>query len=200
MRTVLAAALCLASFAASAQLYRWTDDKGRVHVTDTPPPAAAKSLRQIGDAPASEAVPSGQEPFELQQAKAKYPVTLYSTPGCDACAAARKLLNTRGIPFREISVNDNARLEELKALTGETSVPAMLVGRSVQRGFEAGIYERTLDVAGYPKVGVLPPRNQAEPAPPPQPGAPEVKPVEEPERPSGPYAPGAPPQKRSAQR
>ena len=199
MRTVLAAALCLTSLVASAQIYRWTDDQGRVHVTDTPPPAAAKSVRQVGSATA-EAPATGQESFELQQAKAKYPITLYSTPGCDACSEARKLLNARGVPFREISVNDNAQLEELKSVSGSTSVPAMVVGSSVQRGFEPGLYERTLDVAGYPKTGVLPPRNQAEPAPPAVAGAPEVKPVAEPERPTGPYAPGAPPQKRPARK
>ena len=192
MRTVLAAALSLAAFAASAQVYRWTDDKGRVHVTDTPPPASAKNVRKSGDAPAQEASPA--EPFTLQQARKNFPIKLYTTPGCDACAEARKLLNARGLPFSEISVIDNAQIEDLKKLVGSASVPAMLVGSSVQRGFEAGLYERMLDGAGYPKTGDLPARNQAEPKPA-APGAPEVKPVDEPERPAGPYAPGATPQK-----
>lgn len=196
MRTMLATALCLATFVASAQIYRWTDSEGRVHVTDRPPPAAAKEVRTIGrGAPASAAAASAQEPFELQQAKAKYPITLYTTPGCDACTEARKLLNARGLPFSEVSVTEDAQLQELKRISGGTSVPAMVVGSSVQRGFEPGLYERTLDVAGYPKTGVLAPRSQAEPTPPPAPGVPEVKPVEEPEQPTGPYAPGAPPQR-----
>ena len=195
MRTMLATALCLATFAASAQIYRWTDSEGRVHVTDRPPPASAKGVRTMGRSAAADAAPSAQEPFELQQAKAKYPITLYTTPGCDACTEARKLLNARGLPFSEVSVTEDAQLQELKRVTGGTSVPAMMVGASVQRGFEPGLYERTLDVAGYPKTGTLPPRSQAAPTPPPPPGAPEVKPVEEPEQPTGPYAPGAPRQR-----
>lgn len=196
MRTVLAAALCLAAFAATAQVYRWTDEKGRVHITDTPPPASAKSVRKSGDAASTSAAPAaGQEPFELQQAKAKYPIKLYTTPGCEACAEARKLLNARGLPFGEVSITEDAQLQELKQVSGGTSVPAIVIGSSVQRGFEPGLYERMLDAAGYPKAGVLPARNQAEPAPAAPAGAPEVKPAPEPERPAGPYAPGAPPQR-----
>ncbi len=198
MRSVLAAALCLAAFAASAQVYRWTDDKGRVHITDTPPPASAKSVRKSGDAAATSAAPTGgQEPFELQQAKAKYPIKLYTTPGCDACAEARKLLNARGLPFSEVGVTGDEQLQELKTVAGSASVPALVVGSTVQRGFEPNLYHGMLDAAGYPKTGMLPPRNQTEPTPPAAPGLPEVKPapVAEPERPTGPYAPGAPPQK-----
>jgi glutaredoxin len=196
MRTVLAVALCLATFAASAQVYRWTDEKGRVHVTDTPPPASAKNVRKSGDQPPAAASPaSPAEPFILQQARASYPITLYTTPGCEACAEARKLLNARGLPFKEVSVADDAQLQELKKVAGSASVPALIVGSTVQRGYEPNLYHGMLDAAGYPKTGLLAPRNQAEPAPPAAPGAPEVKPVEESERATGPYAPGALPQK-----
>lgn len=198
MRSVLAAALCLAAFAASAQVYRWTDDKGRVHITDTPPPASAKNVRKSGDAaPAASTQPAGQEPFALQQARASYPIKLYTTPGCDACAEARKLLNARGLPFSEVSVTGDEQLQELKTVAGSASVPALVVGSTVQRGFEPGLYHGMLDAAGYPKTGMLPPRSQTEPPPPAPPGLPEVKPAPaaEPERPVGPYAPGAPPQK-----
>lgn len=194
MRTLLVAALCMAAFAANAQIYRWTDDKGRVHVTDTPPPTTAKNVRKSGEAPDPAVPASTQEPFELQQAKARYPITLYTTPGCDACAQARKLLNERGLPFKEVSVTDDPQLQELKKVVGNTSVPALIVGSTVQRGYEPGLYNGLLDAAEYPKAGTLRPRNQAEPAPAAAPGLPELKPVAEPERPTGPYAPGAPPQ------
>ncbi len=198
MRTVLAAALCTAAFAASAEVYRWTDEKGRVHVTDTPPPASAKNVRKSGDAPAQEASPA--ETFTLQQARKNFPIKLYTTPGCEACAEARKLLNARGLPFSEISVTDNVQIEELKKLVGGATVPAMVVGSTVQRGFESGVYERMLDAAGYPKTGELPARSQAEPKPA-EPGTPEVRPVEEAEeRPLGPYAPGAAPPKPAAKK
>ena len=192
MRIVLAATLCAVTLGASAQMYRWTDEKGRVHVTDTPPPASAKGVKKSGVAPAEPAPTqsSGQEPFALQQARAKFPITLYTTPNCVGCDAARKLLNARGLQFKEVSVTDAAQIEELQKAVGGNSVPAMIVGSTVQTGFEEGAYQRLLDAAGYPKTGDLTPRSQTAPAPA-TPGLPEVKPAPQPERPTGPYAPGA---------
>jgi hypothetical protein len=39
-----------------------------------------------------------------------------------------------------------------------------MVGRSLQRGFEQGLFDNLLDSAGYPAVGAYPARNQAAPA------------------------------------
>jgi glutaredoxin len=198
MRIPLAVALCVLAFGASAQqLYRWTDDKGRVHVTDTPPPTTAKNVRKSGpQAPSpdtAEPKSSGSEPFALQQARKNFPVTLYTVPECVACTAARDLLNKRGVPFKEVSVTEPATQDEFKKAIGGNTVPAMVVGSTVQKGFEEVAYQRLLDAAGYPATGILPARSQAAPAPPPAPGLPEVKPVEPPP-PPGPYSPGAPPQ------
>jgi len=189
--------LVLGAVAATAQtLYRWTDEKGRLHVTDTPPPPGGKLLQPRGapgGAPET-APPAAAEPYALQVARKNFPVTLYTGEGCEACDEARKLLNARGIPFSETFVNNEATLEELRQAVGSNSVPSMIVGSSVQKGFESGAYNRVLDAAGYPKAGVLPPRNQGEP----QSAAPGavVKPVA-PEAPLGPYAPGSPPQPRA---
>lgn len=194
-RGVLACALFLAATAAAAQqVYRWTDEKGRVHVTDTPPPPGAKEVRVRGAAGSAAGTPqaAGSEPYAIQIARKNYPVTLYSTPGCEACDEARKLLNARGVPFKEVSVNDEKQLEELKTAVGSNSVPSVIVGGTVQKGFEEGAYHRILDAAGYPKSGIVPPRTQTEPQPV-QPQA-DVKPLPA-EAPPGPYAPGAPPQR-----
>jgi len=191
---VLACALFLAATAAAAQqVYRWTDEKGRVHITDTPPPGA-KDVRSLGSAGRTSSTPQagGPEPYAIQIARKNYPVTLYSTPGCEACSEARKLLNERGVPFTENSVNNEKQLEELKAAVGSNSVPSLVVGGTVQKGFEEAVYHRVLDAAGYPKTGMVPPRTQTEPQPE-QPQT-EVKPLPDEARP-GPYAPGAPPQR-----
>ena len=198
MRILLAFVLCAFALGAGAQVYRWTDDQGRVHITDTPPPASAKGVKRTdggtsGAAPsASTKESSGQEPFSLQQAKSKYPVTLYTVPNCEGCNGARKLLNARGVPFKEISLTDAGQMDEFKQTVGGNTVPAIIVGSTVQKGFEEGAYHALLDAAGYPATGILPPRNQAQPTAA-APGLPEVKPVGEAEKPTGPYAPGAAP-------
>ena len=182
--------------ASAQQLYRWTDEKGRVHVTDTPPPPNAKSVQKKpapGAAASGAAESPGNEPYALQMARRSNPVTLYTTPGCEGCGEARKLLNARGVPFREVSVDSEKQLEELKKAVGSNSVPSLVVGETVQKGFEETAYNRVLDAAGYPKAGILPPRRQAEPQAA-EPAA-EAKPAPEEEAPRGPYSPGAPRQR-----
>ena len=196
MRILLAFSLCAFALSAGAQVYRWTDAQGRVHITDTPPPASAKGGKRTdsGAAPPAPAAatkePTAQEPFALQQARTKYPVTVYTVPNCDGCNRARVLLNKRGIPFKEVSLTDSAQMDEFKQTVGGNTVPARVVGSTVHKGFEDGAYHALLDAAGYPATGVLPERNQTQPAPAAA-NLPEVKPVAEPEKPTGPYAPGA---------
>jgi glutaredoxin len=162
MRSLIGAILCFAAFSASAQLYRWTDPSGKVHFSDTPPPADARNVQKKAAAvPGNAGTPV--EPFALRQARENFPVTLYSTPGCEPCDEARKLLDSRGVPFEEVIVTESANLAELKKAVGSNSVPALMVGSSAQNGFEAGAYHQALDAAGYPKTGVLPARKQAEP-------------------------------------
>jgi glutaredoxin len=196
-RILLAAALLALAGAVHAQLYRWVDDKGKVHFGDTPP-SAAKGVQKGGEArPAAKSAAGApavapNEPFELQLARKNHPVTLYSMPDCGAgCDEARSHLNRRGVPFAEISITDNDKFEEFKKTTGATGVPVMLVGSSIYKGFEALAYSSALDAAGYPKTGVLPPRKQAAPAAPaPTDKLADAPKPEEEQKPRGPYAPG----------
>jgi len=200
MRWSLILALLVAG-AAQAQLYRWTDEKGRVHVTDTPPPASARNVqKKKTDAGVVE---TSQQPYELTQAMKEYPVVLYSSPSCkEPCAMARGALNRRGVPFKEVQVWEPETAEELTRLTGSREVPVLLVGRSVQKGFEQSAFDALLDAARYPKAGLLPPRAQAAPKIPEDYVPPEereavrvapVKPAAEEAKPTGPYSPGSPP-------
>jgi glutaredoxin len=188
MRSVIFAVLLGAACAASAQLYRWTDEKGRVHVTDTPPPPSAKDVRKRAFDTAPAAASGTAQPYAVQLAAKNYPVTLYTAPDCAPCGLARVLLNQRGVPFREVSVTGEQESEQLRKAVGSLSVPAIVVGTSTQKGFEEGAYHSILDVAGYPRTGILPPRSQAEPKPAPaEPAAGEAPPDEEPA--TGPYTP-----------
>lgn len=182
-RAALALALAFVAVAAPAQIYRWKDEKGRVHLGDTPPPEA----RNVEKRAAAGAARTASEPYALQLARKNAPVTLYSTPNCDLCNQARALLNARGVPFKEVSVVGESQNEELLAAVGANAVPSIIVGAAVQRGLEEGTYHRMLDAAGYPKQGELAPRDQQEP----RPGPAQAETPAAEATPSGPYAPGA---------
>jgi glutaredoxin len=188
MRSVIFAVLLGTACAAGAQLYRWTDENGRVHVTDTPPPASAKNVRKRALDTAPAAASGAAQPYAVQLAAKNYPVTLYTAPDCAPCSDARALLNERGVPFREVSVVGEQESAQLRQAVGSLSVPSLVVGTSTQKGFEQGAYHSMLDIAGYPRTGILPARSQAEPKPAPaKPAAGEAPPDEEPA--TGPYTP-----------
>ena len=187
IRALIAILALAAAFAAGAQqLYRWTDETGRVHITDTPPPASARNVQRKKAAANTAAAP--QQPYQLTQAMRDFPVTLYTAPSCkELCADARALLNKRAVPFKEVVVNDAQSNEELKRVSGGGDVPTLVVGRSVHRGYLQAGYDSLLDAARYPREGLLPPRAQAAPEPEGQ-----AKPIPETPTPSGPYAPKPP--------
>jgi len=190
MRSVIFAVLLGAACTAAAQMYRWTDDKGRVHVTDIPPPpGAAKNVQQrsvtVSGAVAPQ--PAGL-PYAVQLAAKAFPVTLYTARECTPCDAARNLLNMRGVPFREVLVADEVQQAQLQKVVGAQAVPSVVVGSNVQKGFEETAYHSLLDIAGYPKTGTVPVRTQAEP----KPAETAARPAEEAaDSASGPYAPGS---------
>lgn len=189
-----------ATTAAAQQLYRWTDERGRVHITDTPPPPSARSVQKKSYSSGGAASAAAPTSYELQQAMKDFPVTLYTSPICkEPCASARAALNRRGVPFREVQVWEEKTNTELKQVSGATQVPTLVVGRSVHKGFDQTSFDSLLDSARYPRAGILPARNQAMPplpegyVPPGEREAPQAEPVKpEPESPapSGPYAPG----------
>jgi len=149
MRPPLVIGLILA-FAASAawaqQIYRWVDDKGRVHLTDTPPPPSARGVQITKQA--GNVAETAQSPFPLAQAMKDFPVMLYTSPICkEPCAQARDALNRRGVPFKEVQVWDEQSNEDLKKISGSNEVPVLVVGSSVQKGYAQSAYDSLLDSA-----------------------------------------------------
>jgi glutaredoxin len=147
----LSLGLVMALVAASAwgQAYRWVDKDGRVHYTQTPPPADARDVRKkkLGGNIAE----SSNLPYATQRAAQNFPVTLYTSPDCGApCDNARSNLVKRGVPFREINVVDQKSGEDLKRVSGKIQLPTLVVGSQVQSGFLEDAYKGALDDAGYP--------------------------------------------------
>ncbi|MEO8158923.1 MAG: glutaredoxin family protein [Betaproteobacteria bacterium] len=166
MKTVmLLMILALACGAAQADVYRWVDADGEVHYSDQLPPATIKDVEKVK---ADGGKPSDAPwPYVLQQAVKNFPVTLYLTSCGDACTQASQLLAKRGIPYTEMDATDPATQEELKKLTGgNLEVPVLTVGGSTIRGFEAGLWNISLDAAGYPTFAVIAPPPPVKPAKP----------------------------------
>jgi glutaredoxin len=84
------------------------------------------------------------------------PVTLYTSANCPACDGGRTLLQGRGIPFTEKTVNTTEDARVLQSREGTNSVPVIRIGSKQVTGFEQGEWTSYLDAAGYPQQSALP--------------------------------------------
>jgi glutaredoxin 3 len=67
-------------------------------------------------------------------------VTIYTKPGCPYCAAAKQDMEERGVPYEEISTENNPKaVEEVMRLSnGKGIVPILVSGEEVKVGFGGG--------------------------------------------------------------
>src|SRR5882762_9988108 len=151
MRNLFVAAAILLTVCTGAfgQAYRWVDQDGRVHYTQTPPPPDARNVQRKsfrgGGADVSKL------PYATQVAAKNFPVTLYTLPNCGSpCDQARALLVKRAVPFTEASVLTQKDADEVKRLSGKNDLPLLVVGNQSQTGFQESLLNGLLDSAGYP--------------------------------------------------
>ena len=165
LRAHLALSLLLTLACAGAQaqgVYRIVGPDGKVTFSDRPPAEGnAQPARAAAAAPASA---NGALPYELRQVASRFPVTLYTGNDCAPCTSARNMLNARGVPFTERTVNTNEDIDALQRLSGSTSLPFGSIGGQQLSGFSEAEWAQYLDAAGYPKQSQLP-RNYRAPAP-----------------------------------
>lgn len=171
MKRVILWFVCLAIMppvAQAGEMYRWVDKAGKVHYSDTPPPDVQDvERRKLGATSQTDDLP-----YEARLAQEKFPVTLYVAGGCGApCNQGRSLLNKRGIPFSEKSLNTQQEIDEFYKKSGSTDAPTLEVGKNYLSGFHESRWNSELDAAGYPKTSfrprVAPPAAPSAPATPP---------------------------------
>lgn len=76
-------------------------------------------------------------------------VTIYTTPTCGFCRAAKNYLSTRKIPFRELDVTKNPEwARDLTRKSGQTGVPVIDVNGTIIVGFDVNRLNRALGIKG----------------------------------------------------
>lgn len=152
--------MLLLTAGAQAQLYKSVGPDGKVTYSDTPP--ASKSARVETKTIGSAGPSTAGLPYELTEAVRAHPVVLYSGAECAPCDEGRRMLNQRGVPFSEKTVTTAEDLAAYKQVAGDARLPTLTVGRTRERGFEAGAWNAALTAAGYPETSRLP-RNYRQP-------------------------------------
>ena len=75
-----------------------------------------------------------------QTATTSAEVTVYTKPGCPFCAAAKRDLEERGVPYKELSIENNPKAAEevMRFSNGKGIVPILVMGDEVKVGFGGG--------------------------------------------------------------
>lgn len=142
---------------AHAEMFRWVDTDGKIHYSDTPPPANAKKVeeKKFGG---NTAIATENLPYSLQLAVKSFPVTLYSGDCGDPCKQGQAYLAKRGIPYSQRLPGNNAEdAKAFKQVSSENMIPVLVVGKVYTlKGFNENEWANALDQAGYPKSNTFP--------------------------------------------
>jgi glutaredoxin len=139
---LLLAAAMVAGTTASAEIYRWVDEQGRVHFTDKKPSGGEG---ETVDTPAtnSDSAPSTADRRQRADDTARQPaVVMYATEWCPYCKKARRYFEANGIDYTEYDVEKDRKGKRDYERMGEPGVPVILVGDLKMTGFSPGSFER----------------------------------------------------------
>ncbi|HVY04747.1 MAG TPA: glutaredoxin domain-containing protein [Burkholderiales bacterium] len=133
-----------------ADMYKWTDESGKIHYSDSPPPGQkAKKLdlkiNSISGPPVISAF-SGTAASADRATAAK--VKLYTATWCGYCKRAKAYLQARKTPFQDFDVENSVQgRSEFKALGGR-GIPVILVGDQRMDGYSQEALDAMLKRAG----------------------------------------------------
>lgn len=133
--------------------YKIVGPDGRVTYTDRPPVGAA--AQALGKPKAG--VSAVSLPYELQQLVNRHPVTLYTARECGVCESGRQLLQARGIPYTEKTVDTPDDVRAFNAQENSSKLPTLRIGGKQIVGLQQSEWHAYLDAAGYPQQSKLPP-------------------------------------------
>jgi glutaredoxin len=110
------------------QIYRWTDERGVVQFSDSPPGETdAKALKTsgAGESSGTSARPSGAFPRQTQEKRSyqEIKVIMYMTDWCPYCRKAKEFLVSLGVDLVEYNIERDREARWQMAKKGGRGVP-----------------------------------------------------------------------------
>lgn len=135
----------LTSAAAHAALYKWIDEKGNTHYSDSEPPKTAKQksvekLPELNDYSHSAIQYDDSFNTSSKNTHSKR-VIMYSTSWCGYCKKARRHFKKNGIAFREYDIETSSSAHRRFKELGGNGVPLIVIGDKTMSGFSANRFD-----------------------------------------------------------
>lgn len=128
-----------------AEIYKWTDENGKVHYSDNAPENQASQTVQVAEINTFTNVtisdtPGWQGFFQPPANTAPDTVVIYTTRRCGFCRKAKQYFAAHDIAYTERKVDeDREAYDEFEAL-GASGVPVILLGEKRMNGFNADAF------------------------------------------------------------
>ena len=128
------------------EIYKWTDEQGRMHYSDKPPARGPASEVQVKiNTYTSPRITASPFTGKNRTTTSSNQVILYSTSWCGYCKKARNYFQANNIPFTEYDVETSEKgKRDYQAMNGN-GVPIILVGAKRLNGFSPTSFERLYD-------------------------------------------------------
>lgn len=122
-----------------AEIYKWTDESGRVHFGDSPSDRdnAEKVTIEINS---YEHVT--YEDIEFYSGINSHRVIMFSTDWCGYCKKARRYFKSKGIKYVEYDIEKSNQARKMYDSIGGKGIPVILIGKKRMNGFSASGFER----------------------------------------------------------
>ena len=139
---------------AVAEIYKWTDEKGKVHFSDSPP--NKEKVEKLDADELEKRISSFTQvsvefvPIDLgvnRQANANT-LVMYTTTRCGYCEKARKYFAKKNIDYVEKNINLSDKFDAEFEAFGGTGVPVIFMGEYRMQGFSEGNFDKFYAKAG----------------------------------------------------
>jgi len=137
-RGLIACALLLCSATVNSEIYKYVDELGKVHFTDSPPDGinTEEVELKINTYHSVEIKPL------VERLGKKDKVVMYSATWCGMCNQAKHYFRKNNIPYVSYDV-EKSRIGKMDfKLLGGKSVPIIIVGKKRMNGFTASRFDR----------------------------------------------------------
>lgn len=135
---LIASTLMLCSFAVNGGIYKWVDEQGKVHFTDSPPDDIKTDEVELK----MNTYTSVETKPLIERLGKKDKVVMYTATWCHTCKIAKQYFQKNNIPYVSYDV-DKSRIGKMdfKLLRGK-SVPIIIIGNKWMSGFSASKFDR----------------------------------------------------------
>ncbi len=133
---ILLLAVLAAINPATAEIYRWTDENGKVHFSDRPARDHASETIEV------RINTYKSVSYATSSLEASKKVVMYSASWCGACKKAREYFEANQIQYKEYDVESSKKGRTDYRRLDAKGVPVILVGKRRMNGFSERGFER----------------------------------------------------------